>query len=719
MNRRKIEGKRLVTTLILLLFCTAILASCRKSTSPTETTGTDIVSSAGDLAADFADEDTDSNWQDSSYVEVALSGDSASCDASGVSISDSIITISAAGTYVFSGTLDDGQIYVDTSDTSSVRIVLNGADISCSDSSAIYVESAEKTIVILSDDTENSLSDGSDYVLADEEEGEPDAAIFCKSDLTLTGGGALTIQANYNHGIVSKDDLKITGGTYTITSVGDGIRGRDSIAIEDADITITSGGDGMQSNNDEDTTKGYIIILSGTYNITSVSDGIQAETSLLINGGDFTIVSGGGSVSAGTTTSNNFESQDQDMVMPGKTTGDGTDTSSDVLAPDDMPIGMDTDTASDTSTRPALPASGDSAASTDTVLAPSDDAEANTDTDTLPSGNAQAVTGDTGVVASTTDTSVSAKGLKAGVDLSVTGGTFLINSADDTIHAGNNVEIDAGTFSLASGDDGMHADSGLLINDGEISISTSYEGLEGSVITINDGTIHIVASDDGVNVAGGNDSSSETGPMGDQGEFAEDTDYYLYISGGYMVIDASGDGLDTNGSAYMTDGIVIVSGPTNAGNGALDYAGEFVVSGGYLVAVGSVGMAQSESSNSSINCVSISLDSVQEAGTLIRIEDEDGNSILTYSPAKQYQSIVLCTSELVSGSTYSISVGGSSDGTQEDGFYTDGTYSGGTAVDTFTVADTITTIGTAANTIGGGNMGGNTGGNMGGGQGAR
>ncbi len=674
MNRRKIECKRIVSTLFLLLFCATLLTSCAKSSSSVETTGTDIVSSAGDMTADFTDEDTDSAWQDGSYTEVSLDGDTASCDADGVSISDSIITITAGGTYVFSGTLNDGQIYVDTTDSASVRIVLQDADISCSDSSAIFVENAEKVIIILADDTENSLSDGTDYVLADEEEGEPDATIFCKSDLTLTGDGSLTILANYNHGIVSKDDLKITGGSYDITSVGDGIRGRDSIAIKDADITITASGDGMQSNNDEDTTKGYIIIESGNFSITSGSDGIQAQTNLLISGGDFTIVSGGGSASTQTTVSSGNEMQSPDAIDPNTT--DNTDS------------------------RPDLPDSGDSTASTDTDFTPPDNAEANTDVPSLPSSGTNTDTRDASAVTGTVDSSVSAKGLKAGVDLSVTGGTFIVDSSDDTVHAGNTIEIDAGTFTLSSGDDGMHADAGLLINDGEIAIETSYEGLEGSVITINDGVIHIVSSDDGVNVAGGNDSSSETGPMGDQGEFTEDTDNYLYINGGYIVIDATGDGLDSNGSAYMTDGIVIVSGPTNAANGALDYAGEFVVSGGYLVAVGSVGMAQSESSSSTVNCVSISLDSVSEAGTLSCIEDEDGNRILTYSPAKQYQSIVLCTSELVSGSTYSISVGGSSDGTQEDGIYEDGTYSGGTEVDTFTVDGTVTTVGSSANTMG-------------------
>jgi hypothetical protein len=144
----------------------------------------------------------------------------------------------------------------------------------------------------------------------------------------------------------------------------------------------------------------------------------------------------------------------------------------------------------------------------------------------------------------------------------------------------------------------MHADMTLTVNDGTLNISQSYEGLESAAIVINGGDIQITASDDGVNVAGGNDSSSTEGRLG-QDAFSDSGQYLLTINGGNLVVDAGGDGLDSNGSIVMSGGQVIVNGPTNDGNGPLDYNGTFTISGGFIVAVGSSGMAQTTSDSSS------------------------------------------------------------------------------------------------------------------------
>ena len=170
------------------------------------------------------------------------------------------MTITAAGTYVVSGSLDDGQIVVDTEDKETVRLVLNGADITCSTSAPIYVKSADKIILILADGTENQVTDGDSYVLEDAESDEPNAAIFSKSDLTINGDGSLIVKANYNDGIASKDDLKIVSGDITVDAVNDAIKGRDCIGVKDGTIKVTAGGDGLQSTNDEDPEKGFICI---------------------------------------------------------------------------------------------------------------------------------------------------------------------------------------------------------------------------------------------------------------------------------------------------------------------------------------------------------------------------------------------------------------------------------------------------------------------------
>ena len=246
---------------------------------------------------------------------------------------------------------------------------------------------------------------------------------------------------------------------------------------------------------------------------------------------------------------------------------------------------------------------------------------------------------DTAGAATTTD-STSAKGLKAAGGVFVAGGTFDFDTSDDSVHSNGNVTIDGGTLNIASGDDGIHADGTLEINGGEIAITQSYEGLESAVMTINDGTIHMVTSDDGINVAGGADSSSVSGRPG-QNDFAVNENNQLYINGGYIAIDANGDALDCNGRIFMTDGVVILNGPTNDGNGAIDYMGEFTVSGGLLVAAGSSGMAEAPSETSSQNSIMVNLDQMQQAGTLVHIVSEDGDEILTMAPTKQYQSVVV------------------------------------------------------------------------------
>jgi hypothetical protein len=431
--------------------------------------------------------------------------------------------------------------------------------------------------------------------------------------LTINGNGSLTVHANYNNGIASKDDLKIIAGDITVNAVNDGIKGKDSIAVKDGTITVNAGGDGMQSHNDTDVEKGYISIEGGTLNITAGLDGIQAETRLLVSGGDITIVSGGGSVNSSS----------------GNRWGDW----------------------------------------------------------------------DTGGVGD------SAKGLKAGVDVTITGGTIAIDSSDDSIHSNASLSISGGDITLTSGDDGIHSDAILQIDGGDISITKSYEGIESAVLTINDGIVHIVASDDGINAAGGNDGSSMGGRPG-QNNFEQSGDYHLYINGGYVAVDATGDGLDINGPIDMTGGTVIVNGPIADNNGALDYAGAFTITGGFIVAVGSSGMAQAPSTSSTQYSMMYNFASAQAAGMIVRIETAGGEEILTFAPTKAYQSVVLSSPELENGLTYVVYSGGSSTGTVTDSLYSSGVYTAGTQVAEFTISGMVTGVGPGGGGFPGGGGGG-------------
>jgi hypothetical protein len=550
---------------------------------------------------DFDPEDLDTSLVDADdNTLIQLNGTSITVDGPGATADGSNVTINAAGTYQISGTLNDGQITVDTQDDENVIMILAGVDIASQSSAPIFVANAEKVILTLVAGSQNVVTDGTNYVFAEGED-EPNAAIFSKDDLTINGEGTLTVNANYNNGIASKDDLKITGGTITVNAANDGIKGRDSLAVKAGLITVVAGADGLQSNNDEDPEKGYVVIEGGTLDITAGLDGVQAETSLLVSGGTLDIITGGGSV-------------------PSAGGGDF---------------------------------------------------------------------GGRGMENNANQTEESVKGLKAGVDLTISGGTITISALDDALHSNNTLTINGGDLNVASGDDGVHADAVLTINNGTLNVTESYEGLESQVITINDGAIHLIASDDGINATSGGGGDMGGGMRGGIGEFGT-SDNYVYIHGGYLYMDAGGDGLDSNGNFTMTDGVVIVNGPTNNGNGPLDYMSSFNISGGFLVAVGSAGMAQAPSSDSSQYSVLQILNNVQAAGTMVHIETAAGEDVLTFLPTKEYQSVLISSPELQNNESYVIFTGGNSSGIPVDGLYTDGDYTPGTQAASFTITSIVT-----------------------------
>lgn len=283
----------------------------------------------------------------------------------------------------------------------------------------------------------------------------------------------------------------------------------------------------------------------------------------------------------------------------------------------------------------------------------------------------------------------SSKGIKSDGNITINNGTFKLNTYDDSIHA-NNVYINNGTFEISSGDDAIHGDSTLKIENGTINITDSYEGLEATEITINNGTIHLVASDDGINCAGGNDSSGMGGMYGRPSDMFQSSNGKLYINGGYIYVDAKGDGIDINGSGEINDGTVIVSGPTNSGNGFLDYDSTFNINGGLFIATGSSGMMQNPSSTSKQNVLSISFNST--LNTAVCIEN-----ILAVLPNKNYQSLIISSPKLESNKTYNIytncEVLNGKDGIYEE-------YNPNTLYKSVTILNTVTTIGNS-NEMGG------------------
>lgn len=646
---------------------------------------------------------------------------------SGVSISGNIITITKEGTYVLSGALSEGQIVVDA-DSAKVQLVLDNADITCASSAAIYVKNADKAFITLAEGSENILMNTAEYEAIDDN--NIDAVIFSKDDLTLNGKGTLTINSEYGHGIVSKDDLKLVGGTCNITAKKHALSGKDSVRIAAGTYNLTSGKDGIHSENADDDEKGFVYIASGDFTIESTGDGIDASYVVQIDDGDFDITAGGGAENA--TKTNN--------EMPGGGTGGnmgggapGGDKPSGEAPSGEAPSGgpsSDSDSGKQTGQTPPDKPDGDSFdgsrpdekasdnAGSQTSQTPPDKSGKDTSdgqqsdknsqskyiADSTTASSASSYTGSESASSTLSDAdsendsstssdadSTSTKGIKSDGALYVNGGTFNINSADDSFHSNSDVTINDGTYTISSGDDGMHADSALLVNGGTITVTESYEGLEGLNITINDGKIDITASDDGMNAAGGNDASGFGGRGGDgfkgmqapdaaqkpddtsentqksddssdtaqNTNTASDDEMWMVINGGYVHVLAGGDGLDSNGDLTINGGEVYVDGPSDNGNSAIDYGekSSFYINGGTVVAVGSSGMAEDVSSDSKQQAALVKLDSQVDAGDVI-LKDADGNEIISYTVQKKYDCVIISTADMREGQTYTLSASG-------------------------------------------------------------
>ena len=235
--------------------------------------------------------------------------------------------------------------------------------------------------------------------------------------------------------------------------------------------------------------------------------------------------------------------------------------------------------------------------------------------------------------------------------MTLTGGDFTLDCQDDAIHSNADVNIAGGTYQIATGDDGVHADENVAISGGTIAIS--YEGIEGQCIEISGGKIDATASDDGLNAAGG-DSGDDT-----RRSFMQSSgNNELIISGGYIVIDAAGDGLDSDGNLTVTGGNVYVYGPESSNNGALDFDGTGTVTGGAVLALGASGMAQNFDDSSSQGSILASC-STQAAGTVVTLLNANGNELISCTAKKGFSSVVISLPEIQSGQTYTLKIGSS------------------------------------------------------------
>lgn len=467
--------------------------SSSSGTSQMETVESVSTESSSEM---FTDRDMEIGYDKETSARITLSGTSASSDSDAVQISGTTVTITDEGTYILSGTLNDGMIVVSAEDTDKIQLVLDNVEITSSTSAAIYVNEADKVFITTASGSENTLANGGEYVAIDDN--NIDAVIFSKSDLTLNGAGTLTINAAAGHGVVSKDDLVLTSGTYNITAASHGLSGKDSVRIANGTYTITSGKDGIQAENTDDTSLGFLYIAGGIFTITADGDGMSASAYLQIEDGSFTIITGEGSASVTMTTDT------MDFGQPGSFQNQTT---------------------------------------------------------------------------TTEDDTASQKGIKADGTITIAGGSYVTDTADDSIHSNSDILISGGEFELRTGDDAIHADTAVTIQNGDFTIAYCYEGIEGLSVTIEDGTFDITSVDDGINAAGGTDSSGFGGGRPGQEQFASSSDSNITINGGEFVIVSTGDCIDSNGSLTINGGTLDLTCNGN-GNTALDCDGNYTNNGG-------------------------------------------------------------------------------------------------------------------------------------------
>jgi hypothetical protein len=400
------------------------------------------------------------------------------------------------------------------------------------------------------------------------------------------------------------------------------------------DLTVTGTGSLAVTGNGNDgiASKDGLVIQSGTVTVNAKDDGIRGKDYLVLNAGTVKVTSGGDGLKA-----DNDEDADSGFVaVAGGTV--------------------------------AVTAGGDGLdAATDLVV----------------TGGTLAVTAGGGATTQPGD-DVSTKGLKSGAVSVLQGGTVTVSSSDDAVHSDGTVRLDGATVTAASGDDGVHAETELRIDSGTLKVTSSVEGIESANIAVNGGDVNVTSSDDGLNAASNSTSGQDQGRGGGGEQVGP---YTATIAGGTVVINAEGDGFDSNGTARITGGTVVVNGPSRGGNGALDVNGTFTISGGVLVAAGSSGMAVAPDTGSAQGWLSATLDSTVEAGTTLQIADSDGKILATFVVSKSMQNIVYSSPDVKKGAQYSVYSGGSASGTNTGGLSASGDLGSAQKIATVTAGD--------------------------------
>ncbi len=516
--------------ILITMICAVSAVGCSGEKSNNDDTESTLSTDTAAVTESTLSAETVSNKETSEYfsefdlndsytditAEISLNDNSTNINGKNAAFSDGKLSVTGGGTFLLSGKLSDGQIYVNAGDE-NVQLVFNGVEISNNDSSPVYIEQAKNTSITLADGSKNILSDGTSYTFKNADENEPDAVIFSKDDLSINGSGSLEITAKYNEGITTKNDLRIADGCINIVSVGNAIKGKDSVAVRNAAITVNSQEDGIKTSNAKEADKGYIYFESGTFNITALNDAVQAEKKLTVIDGEFNLKTGNGADSV----------QNKQNIMP----AGGR---------------MDFENKSNTEDETTESQKG------------------------FKAGDEICINGGT-ITTDCVDDSIHSAG-----NININNGEISLKSGDDGIHSDSNVTINNGNISIEKSYEGIEGIK-IVLNNGNVNIIADDDGLNASdgsanssdpmavspdcVIDINGGNLTVNAGGDGIdsngtmNINGG--ITIVEGPEND-GNSALDTGSDIFINDGTVIALGSSGMLETPSSSSKQNTIVAV-----------------------------------------------------------------------------------------------------------------------------------------------------------------
>lgn len=626
--------------------------------------------------------------------------------------------------YVLSGNTSDGSFKIYSEKRFS--LILNEVSIVNHTGPAINIQSEKDATIHLIPGTLNYLSDGEIYDPAPVTGGvteDQKATLFSEGDMILLGSGSLEILAlgAEQHAIASDDDLIVEEGNITISgSARDGLHASEKLIIDGGVLSVQATGDGLDS-------KSILEINCGQLNIhveNSDSKGISSDSLLLIQGGTTEIYCTASqtkaikadhllSISDGSVTA--YTSGDAILMS----SGSGSEPVYSKLLASDGTISitggiLDLNTTGKGAR--AISADGNyimnggnvsihSSGNGATYINSMGATDAYHSTGIKTNGSLQIIDGTllisqsgTGGKAIDADGSVdigdgvsipSVSLMTSGNSITISagsggpgpGGTPGDYDESKALKSGATVTIQSGEITISSKDDGIKAAGSVVINNGNLSITNSYEAIESKYITVNGGQISLVATDDGFNATTGSGGEADDGSL-------------LLIQGGNITVNASGgDALDSNGDITINGGFIVIHGPASSPEVGMDYNGTGLINGGFIVISGTNSfMTQGFNTSSSQRSLILKTNSAIAANTIFHLEDASGNNLVTFSPLRNYYSIVFSSDLLTTGTTYKIYTGGSSTGSVDDGLYSGGTYTPGTLEQTFTISGMVTTV---------------------------